>query len=300
MVPSGKVKNVILALSISILLYGMYLILSREFLIGCLMALFSSFCIYYFYLRERRIGVEEPSTGGGNIFNVLLGFLLILIDITYNLVVGDNFGSFDKGMMLCGIGIVLLNTNVLNILKLDPFFINFASKFLFIFMLFYGFLFSGVQNLTGNGTENYLLSYLTILSGTVATFFLNLIGPTTIHIVPDPYSQGVSINFRGFGVGIFWPCSGAESLTVFLAAAVAYLFSNRNIKAKKMLLYIVVGVIALFFINVLRVILLVLIGYGWGDTAMRFFHYNLGWIFFIMGMAVFWFLVMREDEGELS
>ena len=113
-------------------------------------------------------------------------------------------------------------------------------------------------------------------------FFLNFVGPAAIYSIYDPWSEGISINFKGFEVGIFSPCSGVESMTVFLSAAVGYIFSKRSINIKKMIIYTIFGLIALFFINVLRIILLVLIGYGFGAEPMKFFHYNLGGIFFLL------------------
>lgn len=306
MMTNKKIKKLILALSISILLYGwflffrlhyyMYLTFEAIIIYSCL-TIFSSFCIYYFYLRGRRTGLEESSREEINVLNVLLGFMLIFIDITFNLIVGDEFGNFDISLILCGIGIVALNTDLLKFLKLDENFINFASRFLFVFVLLYGFLFSGIKYLTGNLTENYLLTSMTILSGRVSCFFLNFVGPTAIHSIYDPWSEGISINFKGFEVGIFSPCSGVESIVVFLSAVAGYIFSEKNINIKKMVIYTIIGLIALFLINVLRIISLVLIGYSFGGEPMKFFHYNLGWIFFVCGMAVFWLLVMREEEG---
>ena len=295
-----RIKDLILALSISILLYGTFLFFTKHYVIGGLTILFSSFCIYYVYLKVRKTGIEEASAGKINIFDMLLGFSLILIDITFNLVTGDDFGNFDISLILCGIGIVLLNMGVLNFLKLDKFYIKLTSRFLFVFVLLYGFFHTGILYLTGSSTENYLQTYMTLLSGKVSCFFLNFVGPTSIKIISDPWSHGILINYKGFEVGIFSPCSGVESMTVFLSAAIAYIFSDINIKVKKMLLYTVIGLIALFFINVFRIILLVLIGYAFGAEPMKFFHYNLGWIFFVIGMVVFWLLVMREGEGGIS
>ena len=297
MMSNKKVMDLILALSISILLYGSFLFFTKHYIIGGLTIVFSSFCIYYFYLRVRRRGIEESSSGKINVLNVFLGFMLIFIDVTFNLVVGDELGNFDISLILCGIGIVLLNTDLLKFLKFDHFFINFASRFLFIFVLLYGFLFSGITHLTGSSSENYLFTFLTLWSSKVSCFFLNFVGPTSIRIISDQWSHGVSINFKGFEVGIFSPCSGVESIVVFLAAVAGYILSERNIKVKKMILLTVIGLIALFFINVFRICLLVLIGYHFGTEPMKFFHYNLGWIFFVTGMAMFWLMVMRGEEG---
>lgn len=294
MITNRRLKDLISALSIATILYGSFLFFSKQYVIGSLMIVFGSFCTYFFYIRDRRIRQGGSYTNRINYLNVLLGFMLIFIDLAFNLATGDNIGHFDLSLILCGTGIVVLNLNLLDFLKLDPTLINFVSRFLFIFVLMYGFVHTGIVYLTGSSSENYLLTYMTLLSGRVSCLFLNFLGPTTIHSIFDPWSEGILINFKGFEVGIFSPCSGVESITVFLSAAIAYTLSEKNIRVKRMIVYSLIGLIALFFINILRIILLVLIGYSFGAEPMRFFHYNLGWVFFVIGMAVFWALVMRE------
>ena len=288
-------KDIILALSISTLLYGVFLFLTKHYIIGGFTTVFSSICIYYFYIMSMKTGIEESSKREINIFNVRLGFMLIFIDIIFNLVVRDGFGNFDISLILCGVGIVLLNMGMLKFLKFDQFFVDFMSRFLFIFILSYGFLHTGIRYLTGSSSENYLLTSLTLLSGKVSCFFLNFIGPTTISIISDPWSHGMLIDFKSFTVGIFSACSGAESITLFMSAVVAYIFSVKNVNIKKMVICTLIGLIFLFFINVFRIILLILIGYEFGTEALNFFHYNLGWVFFIISMSVFWLLVIRNE-----
>ena len=58
------------------------------------------------------------------------------------------------------------------------------------------------------------------------------------------------------------------------------------------------GGVILYIINIIRVLIIILIGSYIGVDEMLFVHYNLGWIFFLFGMAVFWYLVI--DDFEVS
>ena len=57
-----------------------------------------------------------------------------------------------------------------------------------------------------------------------------------IYELSDTFEK-ISINFKSFEVGIFFPCSGAESMVVFLSAAAGYIFSEKHINVKKMVLF---------------------------------------------------------------
>lgn len=295
---SKRIDDVIVALSIAVLLYGLFLLLTKDqILVSLLMIGFSSFFAYWFHTKNKSHDIGNVKTSDGiDLVNVFLGFSLIILDAIFNLVVGGNIGSFDLGLIFTGIAIIVLNTNIIKMKMFDHQFIIFVSRFLFVFMLIYGFLFSGIQHLTGNLSENYLLTFLTLTSGRSAGFFLGFLGDTTITTVFDSFAHGVLVDYQGFRVAIYSPCSGAESIVIFLSAVIGFISSNRHVNFKKIAIYCVIGLFALFAINVFRMILLVLIGFYFGSNALMFFHYNLGWVFFVSGMAIFWWLVMRDKE----
>jgi exosortase/archaeosortase family protein len=282
---------------VGIILYGLFLLLTREQIaIALLMILPPSYILYNIFKKKKQTSGNNLLPSKASTLNIFLGFSLIILDAGFNILFGGKLGSFDVGIISTGMLIIFLNMNLLKLRVLDETYISFISRFLFVFMLLYGFLFSGIQYITGNLTENYLLTYLTIISGKIAGFFLSFFGDTTIVQVFDSYSHGILINFKGFSVSVYSPCSGAESIVVFLSSVIGYVTSNDNIKVKKIAIYSFIGLISLFIINVIRIILLVIIGYRFGFDALSFFHYNLGWIFFVSGMAIFWWLVMREAD----
>ena len=252
-------------------------------LFGLALVLTSLIVAYFTYAKNLPTHVSQQI----NIKNIGLGLLLIIVDVTYNLYTSGEFRSLDQGMLASGAAIILLNTGVLRFLKLDEKMISFSSYFLFLVMSLYALGFFIPHEIYFNR--------MTSLSVNTAAFFLNLIKPTSTYAVinyPDLYN--VMINFGEFVVGIGVACSGVASITVFLAAIIAFYISSTKKNVGKMLIYTCIGVIALYFINVLRIVMLVLIGYHYGLETMSFFHIHLGWIMFVLGMAVFWFLVFDD------
>jgi len=197
----------------------------------------------------------------------------------------------DYGILSIGFIIVLLNMNLLHFLKLDKEMITFITYFLFVFISLHVFLFMGLNTLLSTST-NPVFVLMIHASGRVSAFFLNFIEPTAVV----EGSKGSALYFSDFKVGLGTACSGVQSITVFLSAILAYFIANREFGIKKICMYTVVGMCILFFMNVLRIMILAMIGYYMGGKAMLLFHTHLGWILFILAMMLFWYLVTREKH----
>ena len=238
--------------------------------------------LYVGYIKSR---TELAYTSQINMKGIILGLLLILIDLAYNLYVGGEFKYFDFGMLTGGAFIILLNMGLLRFLKLDEKMISFATYFIVVVMLSYGFLFTGIPFIL-NSAENPFLVFVTEISLRTTAFFL-------LFINPNVSASPTSINFDGFLIYIAYPCSGVESIALFLSGIVAYFIAIREKDSKKIVLYAIIGIGALFFMNILRLMAIVLVGYHMGTEEMLFVHNFLGWVMFTLAMAVFWFLVFR-------
>jgi len=252
------------ALSVSILILGIRISLSWSYssrIVGVSMVASSLLILYRSYIKERK---GEAKASPFNIKNSGLGLLLILIDVSYNFYVGDEFAYFDYGMLTAGFVIILLNLGLLRFLKLDELMICFSTYFLFVFLLLYGFLFSGLPVLL-HSSANPLFDAVTKISVEISVFFLGFINPNVIL-------SGETINIDSFSVYIGYACSGIESITVFLSAVIAYFIATSEKKIKKIALYSCAGILALYSMNVIRIMAIVLTGYHFGTEAMFFVH----------------------------
>lgn len=142
------------------------------------------------------------------------------------------------------------------------------------------------------------------------TFFLVQSGLQAMmpETVADPST--FSIRLRGFEGEIGWPCSGIEGVALMLAFASAWIVClRRELNVVRALVLIPVGLALVMTANVVRIIVLVLIG---GLLSARVatggFHSHAGWIAFngiavgvvLVSTRVRWFLKAPEDAGVRS
>ena len=242
------------------------------------------------YLNYKKTQIPNADEFHIDVKQTFIGFFLIIIDLMYNIVSSDSFKSFDHGVILAGIIIILLNVGVFKFLKLSKMIISFSTYFIFVTMILYGFLFSGLPFLLGDKDYNILFEWISKSVVLISASVLNLFGSATYN--------GRIINFNGFNVGIGDACSGVESISVFFSSAIAYIIAVRMKNMKKMFKYMLFGGVIMYFVNIVRVLAIILVGYYVGVEEMLFVHYNLGWVFFLIGMGVFWYFILSNFDSE--
>ena len=283
-----KIVNVV---ALSGLISGLVITASDPYtpkIFGIVLLIASSLLLYISYIKNHELSnlSQKP-----NFKQSFLGLLLILIDISYNLLADSPFKSFDITVLLSGTFVLTLNLGLLNFLKLDEKMTRFTSYFLFIIIGLYGFLFTGLNTFFGDSKgSNFFWEWFNNNVVYISMPFLNLVRPTTIN--------GNIINFDGFSVGIGYACSGVESLSVFFAAVIAYFIAKKEYNVSKIVKFMLIGGITLYILNILRVLIIIFVGYFHGIDTMMFVHTHLGWIFFLIGMSIFWYLVL-EDTTKL-
>ena len=106
-------------------------------------------------------------------------------------------------------------------------------------------------------------------------------------------AYGPIISFPDFSLRIEAPCSGIESISLFIFLfALIIIIDRKKIILWRAVLMFVVGVIGVFVVNILRIFILFLIAiYIDLEFAIHTFHTNAGWILFIMYFGVFWYFV---------
>lgn len=108
-------------------------------------------------------------------------------------------------------------------------------------------------------------------------------------VVSDP--KAAMVGTQRFSVEILVLCSGMEGMGLMLFFALIWLwFFRKEFRFPQALLLIPAGLLTMFFMNAVRITLLILIGNaGAPDIAMHGFHSEAGWIFFnvaAIGFAV--------------
>ncbi len=125
-------------------------------------------------------------------------------------------------------------------------------------------------------------------------FLLSLIGNSNLN-----FSGNLPIlMFKDFTVKIAKTCSGIDSVFIFTGLFLAILaWDYKKLNKKKMAYLFIPGVIGAFFLNILRVFILILIGsYISRNFALQTFHTNASAVLFLIYFAIFWKLSYKWVE----
>jgi exosortase/archaeosortase family protein len=94
-------------------------------------------------------------------------------------------------------------------------------------------------------------------------------------------------------VGIALGCSGLWSVVIFFCAYLSYLLSNHAVLERRLGVGLLLGFVMAWFANLIRIALTIGAGAWWGNSALLWFHENLGILIFLAWTALFWFILFR-------
>lgn len=131
--------------------------------------------------------------------------------------------------------------------------------------------------------------------------FLQLLGFKVYLAFPVPYPVGsqysqvalLKINSaagKSFGSYIGWPCAGVHSLLLFVLIA-ALFFKRSQITSFRKIVYFVFGFLGTYFVNILRISTILIIGLNDGYPAAQTFHDVYGELYFFTWMFFYILLV---------
>jgi thaumarchaeosortase len=152
------------------------------------------------------------------------------------------------------------------------------------------------------------LQFLVLPTTILAANVLNLMGYQTIMTITTSPELGWlptltawdpknPLTRAGFGIG--WPCAGVESLIIYTVTILLFL-KKSTIPLKQKIIYFMIGAVITYFINILRIVTIFLIGMNYGVRSAELFRfhdfygqlYSITWIIsyplIIIGSRVLW------------
>ena len=104
---------------------------------------------------------------------------------------------------------------------------------------------------------------------------------TSMGTMPRLTATNPDIALRSATFDIAWPCAGIESLLIY--SVIVLLFLKRiQIDSKGKIIYFLIGAVITYFINILRIVTIFLIGMNQGDFQIFHFYYgplySISWI----------------------
>jgi exosortase/archaeosortase family protein len=115
-----------------------------------------------------------------------------------------------------------------------------------------------------------------------------------------PTTTGQTITYltpRGpFSLEIGAACSGVQAMALFTGVLALFMWSERP-GARRFALWSAIGIAGVYVANLLRIVMLFLVGYQWGSEAVIRAHAQAGWIFFV-GWALLFALLVRKTRAQ--
>jgi len=127
------------------------------------------------------------------------------------------------------------------------------------------------------------------------TFFLNLMGykaswyNTVGYAYPNSLDTILMVSGGRYYVPpilLYWPCAGIQSLAIYTVAILLFI-RGAGFSLKKKIVYFAVGAVGTFFVNVLRIVSIVVIGLNSGPKALDEFHRYYGELYFIAWIILY-------------
>jgi archaeosortase C (PEF-CTERM variant) len=203
-------------------------------------------------------------------FYVVLGILVLLADIAYNIKAMNNLGTLDSMTFFMGISLIAYGTSQYR--RMGEFGIFMSATFIVLFLFFYSLL-PSINNNFIHDFDHYLVLIPSIaIVNALTNININITATETVHF------NGV----EDATVVIGGPCSGLYSMLLLIGIIVGYAKMERLTDRKRVFLLVITAIIIAYVSNLIRVSILYYVGYYYGIENMMFVHVYLGWILFIV------------------
>jgi len=248
-------------------------------------------------LRAEKIKNESSARTGT--------FILALSMPTVYVVVSNFFGLNNliyKWAIQTGMATVLAGT-----MPLSTEYLVFALLFGLIIVLEYGFRGLKIHSasllfLTAIGviymidnvySQNFIpFQVLVPTTSSLALSFLNFLGHPTVWAGASNYVPTLTTHGQiYFSATIAWPCSGIESLVIYTVTILMFL-NLSAVPLKRGIVYFLFGAIFTYFINILRIVNIFIIGANGGNIWP--FHDSYGQLYSISWIAFYPLLIMAS------
>ena len=263
--------------------------------------------LWLFFL-EAALGWKKLKTEhtAGWTKKTILTAVILLLPTTY--AVGLHFG-LQSGILELGkaVGVPIIDGDTWYLTHSWPFsleYILFAVFFVVSIWLLYGtrgiktfsvssFFIGGVgvfymiDTFYPNGTFTALQALVPITTSGVS-FILNLLGYTTriFSGIDNTLGLYASNGINSYSAYIAWSCAGSHSLFLYSFMIMLFL-RGTSISQKRKIIYVALGAAGTFFVNILRIVTIYILGIHGGDSPAKLFHEFYGEFFFIAWMFIY-------------
>jgi len=271
-------KNIIVFLLIFALFLGATVEISEgSNLLGILLFIIAIFLI-------SRIKVGKSYVIKQSVLHMFVGALIVAADIAYNILTHSELGTLDIMTFLLGISLIAYDINNEEISRMGKFGAYMSATFIVLFLFFFSLF-----NYLNIGFTHTFDHYFVLLP---SVFLIQTIG-IPIHVIATE-----TVRIRGveeMSVIIGGPCSGLYSMFLLIALMVAYTRIER-VERSKFLSLLFISVAVAYFANLMRVSVLYIVGFYYGKEVMYTVHVHLGWVIFVIVVAMLLYVLDRMSK----
>lgn len=235
----------------------------------------------------RLVTFIEEAIGGGYAVMASGATLLVLV-VLYNTFVSEwpEYGDIDTMCMMLGV--------LLLVFPLIPKGWKYEAVFALLFLAFVVLLLAVPQAVMsiGSGGEPSTLGNWYVHYMLAAPFAMAL---DTIGVPAVSFGNLVTIQFQDGSVHtltISAYCAGLYSFSIFLSAFFSYVLVFEKLRNRLLFCVLGLGLLIAYLGNLLRMVVVGIIGYYHGIEALHWAHENAGWLIFISWSALFWWMIL--------
>ena len=226
---------------------------------------------------------------GGNHVVIVMGLGVILIVVAYNQLISalPEYGDLDTISMLFGVCLIAYP------FMRDKFRVEVTFSLLFISLVVIFLVLPqiAVSLTSSSGASGVGSWYVNYMLAAPFSGILDLIG-----IPSSSAGNMVTIQFNDGTIhtlSISAYCAGLYSFSIFLSAFISFILVFERLRNRLLAVVLSLGLIAAYAGNILRMVIIGVVGYYWGMDALLWAHRNVGWIIFLTWSSVFWYLIFR-------
>ncbi|MDG6222274.1 MAG: exosortase/archaeosortase family protein [Candidatus Bathyarchaeota archaeon] len=137
------------------------------------------------------------------------------------------------------------------------------------------------------GTFTLLQSFVPV-TVSVVIFILNILGYGTRTFLGGEDGLGLTVTGANgsYSAIVSWSCAGSHSLFLYSFMIMLFLRGTSITRTRK-IIYVVAGALGTFFVNILRILAILLAGVNSGASLATTFHEFYGEFFFIIWMFIY-------------
>jgi len=226
---------------------------------------------------------------GGRYVVMVLGALVVVLTVAYNQFISSRseYGDLDTLAILFGC-FLLAYPFIVDRFKVE---VTFTLVFLSLVVLILVVPQAVSSSSSGNGSSAIGNWYVHYMLAAPFSAILNLIGiqsTSSGSFVTIVFQDGTTNT-----LGISAYCAGLYSFSIFISAFFSFVMVFERLPRKILAIVLTAGLVVAYLGNLLRMVIIGVVGYYRGMEALLWAHENVGWIIFLSWSTVFWYVLLR-------